>query len=35
MSAVWPEKKSPIVYKKPKNDFSRKMIDFDTISKIA
>ena len=29
-------KKSPNVYKKlPKNDFTRKMIDFNTFTKIA
>ena len=33
--AVWPEKKSPNVYKSCPNDFTRKMIDFDTFTKIA
>ena len=33
--SVWPVKLSPNVYKKwPKNDFTRKMKDFDTFTKI-
>ena len=29
------QKKSPNVYKKAQNDFTRKNIDFDTFTKIA
>ena len=30
------QKKSPNIYKKlPKNDFTRKMIDFNTVTKIS
>ena len=32
---VWPEKNRQMSIKVAKNDFTRKMIDFDTITKIA
>ena len=33
--AVWPEKIAKCLYKLPKNDFTWKMIEFDTFTKIA
>ena len=33
--SVWPEKNHQMSLKVPKNDFTRKMIDFDTFTKIA
>ena len=35
LQSVWPEKISKCLQKLPKNDFTRKMIDFDTLTKIA
>ena len=32
---VWPEKTAKCLQKLPKNDFNRKMIDFDTFTSIA
>ena len=34
LSSVWPDKYRQMCIKVPKNDFTRKMMDFDTISKI-
>ena len=35
LGAVWPEKIAKCLKKLPKNDFTRKMIDFYTFTKIA
>ena len=35
LDAVWPEKNRQMSIKLPKNDFTKKMIDFDTFIKIA
>ena len=35
MWPVWPEKIAKCLQKLPKNDFTRKMIDFDPFTKIA
>ena len=32
---VWPEKVAKCLLKLPKNDFTKKMIDFDTFAKIV
>ena len=32
---VWPDKNCQMSIKLPKNDFTRKMIDFETFTKIA
>ena len=34
MHAVWPEKIAKCLKKVAKNDFTRKMIDFDTLQKL-
>ena len=35
LAAVWPEKNWQITIKVAKNDFTRKMIDFEAFTKIA